>query len=326
MTNTLMTNTFINPTVNPDAKLGVNTFDEMARVERRPGASKSEIDTVIRAVYRHVLGNAHVMESERLTTAESQLQNGSISVRQFVRLVAQSDLYRSRFVENCYRYRTIELNFKHLLGRAPADFEEMRQHSDILDREGDNAEIDSYLDSAEYNQCFGENIVPYYRGHRSETAKGMLQFNHMLKLVKSVSSSDRDATPRLTRAIISPPSVGTASNVAQILAATFRRTTEANVPNHYYGSGNTAALNSGQQDSEIAALQRQLAEIRGAASIGAAITAQWSGNDNPRPPTGNDRASQITALQQELAVARAFAAIGESRLNRWRSKTFTSPR
>jgi phycoerythrin-associated linker protein len=326
MTNTLMTNTFINPTVNPDAKLGVNTFDEMARVERRPGASKSDIDTVIRAVYRHVLGNAHVMESERLTTAESQLQNANISVRQFVRLVAQSDLYRSRFVENCYRYRTIELNFKHLLGRAPADFDEMRQHSDILDREGDNAEIDSYLDSAEYNQCFGENIVPYYRGHRSETAKGMLQFNHMLKLVKSVSSSDRDSTPRLTRAIINPPSVGTTSNVAQILAATFRRT-EANAPANDYASINAIApLSSGQQDSEIAALQRQLAEIRGAASIGAAITAQWSGNDNRRSPTGHDRASQIAALQQELAVARAFAAIGESRLNRWRSKTFTSPR
>jgi phycoerythrin-associated linker protein len=322
-----MTSTFINPTVNPDAKLGVNTFDQMARVELRSGATNSDIDTVIRTVYRQVLGNAHIMESERLIPAESQLQNRRISVREFVRLVAQSDLYRTRFFENCYRYRSIELNFKHLLGRAPADFEEMRQHSDMLDRAGFNAEIDSYLDSAEYNQCFGENIVPYYRGHRSETAKGMLQFNHMLKLVRSVASSDRSPTPRLTRDLLSPPRLSPASNVAQILATTFGPSAPAPIlATDNSIASNPAPLSQSQQDTEIAALQRQLAAIRGTASIGAAITAPWSGNANPAPAAGSDRASQITALQQELAVARAFAAIGESRLNRWRSKSFTNPR
>jgi phycoerythrin-associated linker protein len=319
-----VTSTFINPIVNPDAKLGVNTFDEMAQVELRPGASAGDVATVIRAVYRHVLGNAHIMESERLTVAESQLQNGSISVRQFVRLVAQSDLYRSRFVENCYRYRAIELNFKHLLGRAPADFEEMRHHSEILDREGDNADIDSYIDSAEYSENFGENIVPYYRGHRSETAKGMQQFNHMLKLVKSVSSSDQDPTPRLTRAIIEPTRGSAQGSDITALLNRVLNTTPSSVPSY-----NVAAISSAgasNQDTEIAALQRQLAEIRGTASIGAAITSQWSSNNVPIAPAGYDRASQIAALQQELAVARAFAAIGESRLNRWRSKTFTAPR
>jgi phycoerythrin-associated linker protein len=323
-----MTNTFINPTINPDIKLGVNTFDEIARVELRSGASNSDIATVIRAVYRQVLGNAHIMESERLITAESQLQNRRISVREFVRLVAQSDLYRRRFFENCYRYRSIELNFKHLLGRAPADLEEMRHHSDILDRHGFNAEIDSYLDSAEYHQCFGEHIVPDYRGHRSETAKGMLQFNHMLKLVRSVSSSDQDPTPQLTRAIINQTVSGTirSSDVGQMLANVFQPATPLPVPSYSIGAVAYTPSNSGQQDAEIAALQRQLAEIRGVASIGSAITSQWSRNDNLSLPAGNSRSSQIAALQQELSVARAFAAIGESRLNRWRSKTFTTPR
>jgi phycoerythrin-associated linker protein len=325
-----MTNAFINPTVNPDVKLGVNTFDEIARVELRSGASNSDIATVIRAVYRQVLGNAHIMESERLITAESQLQNRRISVREFVRLVAQSDLYRSRFFENCYRYRSIELNFKHLLGRAPADLAEMRQHSDILDRQGFNAEIDSYLDSMEYHECFGESIVPYYRGHHSATAKGMLQFNHMLKLVRSFASSDQDPTPRLTRAIINQTVSGTVrgSDVGQMLANVFQPASPLPIPSYTYNtpaSGYTPS-NSGQQDAEIAALHRQLAEIRGVASIGSAITSQWSRNDNPSLPAGNSRASQIAALQQELAVARAFAAIGESRLNRWRSKTFTTAR
>jgi len=42
------------------------------------------IDTTIRAVYKLVLGNPHVMESERLISAESKLTNGEISVREFV--------------------------------------------------------------------------------------------------------------------------------------------------------------------------------------------------------------------------------------------------
>jgi phycoerythrin-associated linker protein len=317
-----VTSTFINPLVNPDVKLGVNIFDQMARVERRSGADYSDLAMVIRAVYRHVLGNAHIMESERLTSAESQLQNDNISVREFVRQVALSDLYRSRFVENCYRYRSIELNFKHLLGRAPANFQEMRSHSDILDREGFAADIDSYIDSAEYHECFGENIVPYHRGHRSETAKGMGQFNNMLKLVKSVSSSDQDPTPRLTRTIISQTTAGTGrgtgngTDVSQLLANIFH--IPASIPQY-----NQTVMPSsiGQPDAEIADLQRQLAEIRGVASIGAAMTAQW--NNDSSPP---DRTSQVAALQQELAIARSFAAIGESRLNRWRSKSFTTPR
>jgi hypothetical protein len=98
--------------------------------------SEAGFETIIRAVYRQVLGNAHVMESERLTVPESQFKQGRLSVREFVRQVAKSELYRSRFFDNCYRYRAIELNFKHLLGRAPATFDEMREHSAILDQAG----------------------------------------------------------------------------------------------------------------------------------------------------------------------------------------------
>ncbi|MDY7016364.1 MAG: phycobilisome rod-core linker polypeptide, partial [Cyanobacteriota bacterium] len=68
---------------------------ETESVELRPNATEEDLQVVIRAVYRQVLGNAHVMESQRLTSAESQLRNGDITVRGFVRAIAQSDLYRS---------------------------------------------------------------------------------------------------------------------------------------------------------------------------------------------------------------------------------------
>ncbi len=143
----------------PASRLGVSLFDETPPVEWVPGRSEEEVETIIQAVYRQVLGNAYVMESERLTVPESQFKLGTFSVREFVRAVAKSDLYRSRFFTSCARYRAIELNFRHLLGRPPLDLEEMRLHSTILDTKGFEAEIDSYIDSDEYQNTFGENFV-----------------------------------------------------------------------------------------------------------------------------------------------------------------------
>jgi phycoerythrin-associated linker protein len=129
------------------------------------------------------------MESERLTVAESQFKLGSLSVREFVRAVAKSDLYQSRFFTSCARYRSIELNFRHLLGRAPRDLEEMRMHSTILDTQGYDAEIDSYLDSDEYQNAFGENFVPFIRGYKTEACETMVQFTHIFQMVRGASSS-----------------------------------------------------------------------------------------------------------------------------------------
>ena len=65
-------------------------------LELRPNATEDDVQDVVRAVYRQVLGNAHVLDNQRLTNAESQLRNGDLSVREFVRAVASSSLYRSR--------------------------------------------------------------------------------------------------------------------------------------------------------------------------------------------------------------------------------------
>ena len=173
----------------PASRLGVSLFDETPPLEWVPGRSGEEAESIIRAVYRQVLGNAYVMESERLTIAESQFKLGEFSVREFVRAVAKSDLYQSRFFTSCARYRAIELNFRHLLGRTPRDLEEMRVHSTILDTQGYGAEIDSYLDSDEYQNAFGENFVPFIRGYKTEACETMVQFTHTFQMVRGASSS-----------------------------------------------------------------------------------------------------------------------------------------
>ena len=105
-------------------------------IELRPDATESDLQVVIRAVYRQILGNAHVLSGESLETAESQLRNGQVTVKGFIRQVAQSDLYKSLFFEGNPPYRFIELNCKHLLGRAPIDQAEISQHVATCNSQG----------------------------------------------------------------------------------------------------------------------------------------------------------------------------------------------
>ena len=59
----------------------------------------SEIELVIATAYKQVFGNIHLLESQRNPVAESRLQDGQISVMEFIRQLAKSELYRSTFFE-----------------------------------------------------------------------------------------------------------------------------------------------------------------------------------------------------------------------------------
>lgn len=165
-------------------------------LELWPTSDLEDVQVIIRAIYKQVLGNPHVMESERLVTAESQLCDRAITVRDFVRAVAKSDFYRSRYFESCAPYRFVELNFMHILGRAPQDQKEVSEHIVRCVSEGYDAEIDSYVDSDEYQSAFGENVVPYYRGEKSEGNPKQVGYNRIFALNRGpaqVSSSVKAA-------------------------------------------------------------------------------------------------------------------------------------
>lgn len=191
----------------PASRLGVSLFDETPPMEWVPGRSGEEVETLINAVYRQVLGNAYVMESERLAVPESQFKMGEMSVREFVRAVAKSALYRDRFFTNVPRYRYIELAYRHLLGRAPNSYDDMKMHSNILDAEGYDADIDSFIDSDEYQNTYGENFVPFLRGWKTEALTHMVGFTHTFQLVRGASTSSLKAdlsgkSPKLNALVI----------------------------------------------------------------------------------------------------------------------------
>ncbi len=172
-------------------QLGIERFATDRDKEVRTNASAEDKDTILRAVYRQVLGQQHLMASERLLGAESLFRDGYLSVRELVRTIARSGLYRAKFFENCNAYRFIELNHKHLLGRAPHNREEMLHHFTILQEQGVDAEIDSYIDSAEYQRRFGENTVPYLHGWDYAVGHEGRQFSWLMQLARGAAASTK---------------------------------------------------------------------------------------------------------------------------------------
>ncbi len=171
------------------AYLGIDRFANERNNENWSNGTAQDKATIVRAVYRQVLGFQYVMESERLEGAESLFNNGYLSVRELVRTVAKSGLYREKFFENCNPYHFIELNHKHLLGRAPQSKAEMLHHFTILQDEGYDAEIDSYIDSAEYQDRFGEEQVPYIHGWDYSPGQVGRQFSWLMQLGRGAAAS-----------------------------------------------------------------------------------------------------------------------------------------
>lgn len=173
------------------SQLGIEPFVGTAPTELRANWVEGDVQAVIHAAYRQVFGNDHLMQSERLTSAESLLRQGDITVRDFVRLLAQSELYRQKFFYSTPQVRFIELNYKHLLGRAPYDESEIAYHVDLYIQQGYEAEINSYVDSLEYQTNFGEAIVPYYRGFATQQGQKTVGFSRMFQVYRGYANSDR---------------------------------------------------------------------------------------------------------------------------------------
>ncbi|QNJ30945.1 rod linker polypeptide (Lr)/ C-phycoerythrin class I-associated (CpeE) [Synechococcus sp. PROS-9-1] len=144
-------------------------------------ATKANVDLdhsrdVIKRIYRQVFGNRHLMELDVNTSLEALFINGDLTVQGFVTALAQSETYKKLFLERNSPYKFVELNFKHLLGRAPHGQSEIMEHVKLLSDEGYETEIASYTYSAEYLTAFGIDQVPYSRG--SNTMQGGSTINY----------------------------------------------------------------------------------------------------------------------------------------------------
>lgn len=206
-----------------EERLGISAALD-TRVELRRNWTEDDLQQVFRAAYEHVFGRERVYESGVFASAESLLRNGSINVRQFISILAKSEFYKERFFYNKSQVRFIELNYKHLLGRAPYDQTEIAYHVDLYASSGYEAEINSYIDSPEYTNAFGDYTVPYYRGFKSIPGQKTVGYNRIFSLYRGNGNSDnaqyggRDSRLRMRVSMnlsnsITPPSLSISRGV-----------------------------------------------------------------------------------------------------------------
>ncbi|NEQ32159.1 MAG: photosystem I reaction center subunit X [Leptolyngbya sp. SIO4C5] len=131
----------------------------------KPGLSASEKMTVVKAAYRQVFERDITRAySLSISDLESKVKNGEISMKEFIRRLAKSPLYRKNFYEPYINSRAIELGFRHILGRGPSSREEVQKYFSIISEGGWSAFVDALVDSREYGDYFNEETVPYIRG------------------------------------------------------------------------------------------------------------------------------------------------------------------
>jgi len=133
------------------------------RYSLEDATDQSTMNELIWAAYRQVFSEHVLLQSSRQLHLESQLSNRTISVRDFIRGLAKSDVFRKLVVETNSNYRIVELALKRLLGRAPYNKDEELAWSIRIATDGWQQFVDTLIDSDEYTQNFGDNTVPYQR-------------------------------------------------------------------------------------------------------------------------------------------------------------------
>lgn len=146
-----------------------NGAEKRQKFVMKTGLSESEKSSIIKATYRQIFERDITRAySQSISDLESKVKNGDISMKEFVRRLGKSPLYRKQFFEPFINSRALELAFRHFLGRGPSSREEVQKYFSIVSSGGLGALIDALVDSQEYSDYFGEETVPYLRGLGAE--------------------------------------------------------------------------------------------------------------------------------------------------------------
>jgi phycobilisome rod-core linker protein len=138
--------------------------------------SSGDMTNLIEAAYRQIFFHAFAADRERFL--ESQLRNGQITVRDFVRGLLLSNTYRRSFYDLNNNYRFVEQTVQRVLGRDVYNNDEKLAWSITVATKGIAGFVDKLLDSEEYLEAFGYDILPYQRRRvLPGRATGELPFN-----------------------------------------------------------------------------------------------------------------------------------------------------
>ncbi|HEY9752921.1 MAG TPA: phycobilisome rod-core linker polypeptide, partial [Coleofasciculaceae cyanobacterium] len=125
---------------------------------------RTDMDNLIEAAYRQIFFHAFAWDRE--PALESQLRNGQITVRDFIRGLLLSNTFIDSFYNKNSNYRFVEHVVEKVLGRPVYSEREKIAWSAIVMSKGVKGFVDEVLNSSEYLDAFGENTVPYQRRRR----------------------------------------------------------------------------------------------------------------------------------------------------------------
>jgi phycobilisome rod-core linker protein len=122
-----------------------------------------EIESLIQAAYRQIFNEQQMLSFNRKKVLESQLKNGQITVRDFIRALILSDSFRYRNVDVNNNYRLSQMCVQRILGRDVYNEQEKMSWSIVIATKGFGGFVDDLLNSDEYLDNFGVDTVPYQR-------------------------------------------------------------------------------------------------------------------------------------------------------------------
>ena len=144
-------------------RIRVGSDEDLKVVALDQSMDADNLKTVIEAAYRQIF--FHAFKSDRDRFLESQLRNGQITVRDFIRGLCLSDTFTRTFYGFNSNYKVVRHLVERLLGRKTSGKGEELSWSIVIATKGVAGMVDALLDSEEYLDNFGYDIVPYQR-HR----------------------------------------------------------------------------------------------------------------------------------------------------------------
>lgn len=125
--------------------------------------SSAEMDELIWAAYRQIFSEHQILSSTRQKFLESQLRNGQITVRDFIRGLLLSDPFRRLNYDTNSNYRFVQICVQRVLGRDIYNEREKIAWSIVVAQKGIQGFVDALLSSDEYLDSYGFDTVPYQR-------------------------------------------------------------------------------------------------------------------------------------------------------------------
>jgi phycobilisome rod-core linker protein len=139
----------------------------------------SDMDALIAAAYRQIYNEQQMLSHHREGALESQLRSGQITVKEFIEGLVTSDSFRRLTYDSNNNYRFVEICVQRVLGRNVYGDREKLAWSIVLATRGLQGFANELLRSDEYEDSFGNDIVPYQRRRiLPQRAKGEVTFAH----------------------------------------------------------------------------------------------------------------------------------------------------